>query len=118
MPLLEGGEFLKCQRVDPAEGAQRPLRLAQAPFLVFPHVCGGLPGGNLVRVVVGSGDGRDRLVRSELRDEHLGVDAEFLDRLGLELLDPGELAGPGHLVAMGGVGEVPELVLGAHKFGP
>ena len=60
---------------------------------------------------------RHLAVRAELLDEHLGVDAELLDGLGLQLLDPRHLAGPGHLVAVGGVGEVAQLVLDADQLG-
>ena len=61
---------------------------------------------------------RHLAVRAELVDEHLGVDAELLDGLGLQRLDAGDLAGPGHLVAVGGVGEVAQLVLDADQLGP
>ena len=60
---------------------------------------------------------RHLAVRAELLDEHLGVDAELLDGLGLQRLDAGDLAGPGHLVAVGGVGEVAQLVLHADQLG-
>ena len=60
---------------------------------------------------------RHLAVRAELLGEHLGVDAELLDGLGLQLLDARHLLGPGHLVAVGGVGEVAQLVLHRDQLG-
>ena len=52
-----------------------------------------------------------RLVRPELLDERRGVDAELLDRPGLELLDPQPLLGARDLVAVDRVGQLAQLVL-------
>ena len=111
VPLLERRELLERERVDPAQGLQPPLGLAQPLLLLLAHV--GHRLGRGVGVLPRADDVRHLAVRAELVDEHLGVDAELLDRLGLQLLDAGDLAGAGHLVAVGGVGEVAQLVLHA-----
>ena len=114
VPLLERRELLERERVDPAEGLQAALGLAQPLLLLVAHVGGRL--GRLGGVLPRAGDVRDELVRAELLDEDLGVDAELLDGLGLELLDAGDLAGAGHLVAVRGVGEVAQLVLDGRQL--
>ena len=58
-----------------------------------------------------AGDGGTSWSRAVLREQRLGVDAELLERLGLERLDPQPLLGAGDLVAVHGVGE--PLQLGA-----
>ena len=47
---------------------------------------------------------------AELLDQHLGVDTQLLDRLGLQRLDAQALLGARHLVAMDRVGEVAQVV--------
>ena len=82
VPLLERGELLERQRVDPAEGVQRALGLAQPLLLDLAHErrrARAASSGSSS----GPGDVRHELVRAELLHEHLGVDAELLDGLGL-----------------------------------
>jgi hypothetical protein len=76
VPLFERGILLQREGVDPPESGELALGRPQPLLLGLPDEGGRL--GQRVGVgvgVVGVGDDRDELVRAELLDEHLGVDA-------------------------------------------
>ena len=112
MALLERRELLERQRVDPAEGAPARARPVRSRFSCSSRTKGAGSGCSA------SGSGaraRRRAARGwsgpNSVDEHVGVDAELLDGLGLELLDAQPLLGAGDLVAVHGVGELAQLGL-------
>ena len=110
VPLLEGGELLEGERVDAPERVQLALGLAQPLLLRLAHERDGL-GLRRVGVGIGVGHGGTSWCGPNSSTRSAGVDAELLDRLGLELLDAQPLLGAGHLVAVHGVGQLAQLGL-------
>ena len=118
MPLLQRAELLQRQRVDGAEHRQLALGRAQPLLLLLADERHRLGLGRSVGPVGPSAqrlglltvgqlvvDG-DRLVGAVVGDQHVGVEAELLERALLELLDPHLLLGAGHLVAVHGVDQL------------
>ena len=108
VPLLQRGELLQRQRVDPPERREPPLAAAQPLLLGLAHVGLGLAGSSLPSARVGWGTS---WCGPNSSTSVGGVDAELLDGARLELLDAQPLLGPRHLVAVHGVGQLAQLVL-------
>ena len=109
--LLERGELLEGQRVDPAEQGQRPVGGTGPLLLLLADVGHGLWLRRLeVDLVTRRQRGGDQLVRTVLGEQGLGVDAVLLQRPGLHRLDPQPLLGAGDLVAVHRAGQLLHLV--------
>ena len=111
------GELLQRQRVDPAEQGQRPLGGAQPLLLLGPDERRRVRLGPRRDLVRRRRRRRAPAGRAVLRDQRLGLDAELLQRLLLQRLDPQPLLGAGHLVAVHAVGEPLQLARRARAAG-
>ena len=107
MPLLERGELLQREGVDPAELAS--ARSAERSRLACSSRAYGTGSGACSPSATSPVKAADELVGPVVGDQCLHVEPELVERALLELLDPHALLGPGHLVAVDRADQLVEL---------